>query len=748
MATVADCPAAGKTGRATHLSAEELLERAVACGLAPLPMFGILTDWPEPGQHFCTCERADCGKNAGKHPRIKWSVVDRPPRMSHVRDWMQRLTTGLGDEFNWAFHLGLSRVVVIDVDPRNGGDESWAALAAQHGDIPATPVDRVQTRGWHGWFRMPAEGVLPEHPRTVDLAPGVELKWGAGYVLGPPSVHRCGHPYLWDEGRAPWEIDFAPLPEWIAGHVRSLIVERDRLRTQRDADSTLYAQPVGRDPYRDDEVLSRRIRGYLAKVPPAVSGQNGSRRTSRVATLLVIGFGLSISDALPYMREWNWGCQPPWSDEELRRKLEWADGQGGARGHLLNADGPRRLPERDPIAEELAPWKGVVFVHTRGGRRIWGGDGASTPPATPPPPSPQAAPWEPPGGWGDLGKPLTEEEIAEREAEAAASAAAKAAREAEAARWAGPDPGCRRTPDSEAEAAAWARVARGDHDMYPCRRPRWLPQRNKRTGEPSLLCRRCEHGGVSEGCNGCRCWLIDRELGNFGLRLGTVEHAGGCLYVSTIAESDWDAVHACMTRMRARGELCSYATIRMASTAQRFVVSTAQVPGVGARPQTARAILRQAERLLHADPWEADGERGRNRKGHRTRGKARPVTTSHDWRLPRDDYVSEWEQAGDCNQNLTRDSVHEIARAAGATTFVSPADPCGSAAKAGALSRARFYWPQKDLDRVSVAHLFGMLRAGEVLPRWMFADDAATRFSRHAGAGPGQPSAAGTHDFF
>jgi hypothetical protein len=44
-----------------------------------------------------------------------------------------------------------------------------------------------------------------------------------------------------------------------------------------------------------------------------------------------------IDEAWPVIAEWNQGCNPPWSDADLRRKLEQANQQGGARGSLLTS---------------------------------------------------------------------------------------------------------------------------------------------------------------------------------------------------------------------------------------------------------------------------------------------------------------------------------------------------------------------------------------------------------------------------
>ena len=83
-----------------------------------------------------------------------------------------------------------------------------------------------------------------------------------------------------------------------------------------------------------------RARGYLAKLPVAVSGQGGHRATFRAACVLVHGFALGADEALAVLREWNRGCQPPWSESELRHKVGSAMSSVGGRaaGYLLGGE--------------------------------------------------------------------------------------------------------------------------------------------------------------------------------------------------------------------------------------------------------------------------------------------------------------------------------------------------------------------------------------------------------------------------
>jgi hypothetical protein len=77
-----------------------------------------------------------------------------------------------------------------------------------------------------------------------------------------------------------------------------------------------------------------RARRYMQKMPPAISGQSGHNATFRVACVLVLGFGLDRTDAFDLLTEYNDGCQPPWSQQELLHKVDSAMKQPGERNYL------------------------------------------------------------------------------------------------------------------------------------------------------------------------------------------------------------------------------------------------------------------------------------------------------------------------------------------------------------------------------------------------------------------------------
>lgn len=93
-----------------------------------------------------------------------------------------------------------------------------------------------------------------------------------------------------------------------------------------------------------------RARRYLAKVSPSVSGQNGHDAAYHAACVAVLHFDLTPEQAWDAMQDWNAACSPPWSEPELRRKIDQANAAPGDRGGLLREQLPPRAepPRKEP----------------------------------------------------------------------------------------------------------------------------------------------------------------------------------------------------------------------------------------------------------------------------------------------------------------------------------------------------------------------------------------------------------------
>jgi hypothetical protein len=100
---------------------------------------------------------------------------------------------------------------------------------------------------------------------------------------------------------------------------------------------------------------------YVEKMPAAESGNHGHDATFAVAVTLVHGFALPEATAWPILCEFNKRCLPPWSERELRHKLEDANKltrHSKPRGHLLGAVSERAsFPSVRFSTGESIPWE-------------------------------------------------------------------------------------------------------------------------------------------------------------------------------------------------------------------------------------------------------------------------------------------------------------------------------------------------------------------------------------------------------
>ncbi len=99
-------------------------------------------------------------------------------------------------------------VVVVDVDPRNGGASALVTLTRPHGGMSPTWTAWTGGGGLHAWYRIAG-------PLRARLCNGVDLKHHAGYVVVPPSLHSSGKRYVWGN-----DLPIADAPDWLLPMLR------------------------------------------------------------------------------------------------------------------------------------------------------------------------------------------------------------------------------------------------------------------------------------------------------------------------------------------------------------------------------------------------------------------------------------------------------------------------------------------------------------------------------------------------
>lgn len=313
--------------------------RYVEEGFAVVKVYGVTDD----GR--CTCNNVDC-RSKGKHP-----VGDHWQRsacrdVDDVRDAFARHTGNVG------IYLGGSGLVVLDFD----GAPGRHALESLESELVETRRARSGSGGEHWLYRF-ASWQSPDEVSDRRVAIGWDVKH-KGQFLVAPSRHVSGGAYEWLN-----DAPIAELPDALYARIRKPVVPAPSSRSGGSA------------PGGDRATLLRRARAYVDRMPAAVSGAGGHDATFSVARKLLQDFGLGEGDAWDILLEFNQRCEPPWSERELRHKLDDA-----ARARVSN-----------PIEDRPAPVRGRGGG--RGGAALAVVPESSPPDSPPPPPASGAADW-------------------------------------------------------------------------------------------------------------------------------------------------------------------------------------------------------------------------------------------------------------------------------------------------------------------------------------------------------------------
>ncbi|MDH4017802.1 MAG: bifunctional DNA primase/polymerase [Actinomycetota bacterium] len=148
-----------------------------------------------------------------KRPIVRWKPFQREAADADtIRAWWKRWP-----DANVSIVTGeVSGLIVVDVDPRHGGDRSLAALVKRHTRLPDTVESRTGGGGRHLYFAHPG-GEL--HNRA-GFEPGLDVRGDGGCVVAPPSIHPSGKRYAWRKGHGPDDLEPVAAPEWLLEIVR------------------------------------------------------------------------------------------------------------------------------------------------------------------------------------------------------------------------------------------------------------------------------------------------------------------------------------------------------------------------------------------------------------------------------------------------------------------------------------------------------------------------------------------------
>lgn len=130
----------------------------------------------------------------GKIPATQHGVKDATTDAEQIARWWAQ-----NPDYNLGIAAGArSGIIVYDVDPRNGGDDSWAGWIRANGEVPDGPMQMTAGGGQH---------YIAEYDpdiRSCKLTDGVDLLADGRYFVAYPSTIE-GRRYEWEASSDPFD---------------------------------------------------------------------------------------------------------------------------------------------------------------------------------------------------------------------------------------------------------------------------------------------------------------------------------------------------------------------------------------------------------------------------------------------------------------------------------------------------------------------------------------------------------------
>ncbi len=200
----------------------------------------------------CSCGTA-CGR-PGKHPMTLHGVKDATTDRKQVKAWWSEwpnanigLAPGRAQDF-----------VVLDIDPRHGGDKRLKRLERKLGVLPRTVTASTGGGGQHLFFKYP-DFKLRKDNRGQIFGRGIDMLCDGCFVVAPPSRHASGQQYAWVEGKSFLECEPARLPSAWRNRLRK------RLTRSSDSDRTNTNNPSDGIPEGKRNNLLTRLAGTMQR---------------------------------------------------------------------------------------------------------------------------------------------------------------------------------------------------------------------------------------------------------------------------------------------------------------------------------------------------------------------------------------------------------------------------------------------------------------------------------------------------
>ncbi len=302
----------------------------------------------------CTCASGRACQSPGKHPHTQNGVTDATTDAPTVADWWD-----LWPDASVGIATGrASGLLVLDVDPRHGGDDTLHDLVGQNNTLPDTVEVITGSGGRHLFFAYP--GSVEIGNSVSRLGPGLDVRSNGGYIVAPPSVHISGQQYEWEVEHRPDDVPLGSMPDWL----QALAIGDN-------------SQPIGGSGHTGIEPVS-----VLAGVA------EGERNDTlfRYACRLLGHNNLGIGESAILIHSAASNCVPPLPRDEVDRLLASAYEYPQPDDHSKEENAlPRRIVVRavadwfkhppepvEPIVTGLLlPGDQVVIGGPRGASKTW-----------------------------------------------------------------------------------------------------------------------------------------------------------------------------------------------------------------------------------------------------------------------------------------------------------------------------------------------------------------------------------------
>ena len=240
--------------------------RYAELGFSVVPVHTIKNDGS------CSCKEGKSCGSPGKHPRMVHGIHDATRDKAEIESlWDKWPDANIGIATGHA-----SGIVVIDIDPRNGGLETFEKLEAELGPLPEAPMVLTGGDGAHLLFDLP-----PITVRKHTAGPGVDVLGEGRMMVAPPSLHVSGKRYSWEKGLCLDDIKRASLPRsWLERLNGSTACSSDSAKSnaiaipqgQRNTHLTKVAGGLRRSGLSDNAMLAALKAENVAKCDPPLDG--------------------------------------------------------------------------------------------------------------------------------------------------------------------------------------------------------------------------------------------------------------------------------------------------------------------------------------------------------------------------------------------------------------------------------------------------------------------------------------------